>query len=134
MATHTKIATANAPATAERRFSACAGSAPVSAERDVPDRVVERVGLTRRQIRFANSRLKGGGIAEIKAGQEGGAVQQERDRPGNGTDREARADGGNVRECWAGLGRVRTRGGRHARNSPCRAGRVSSEALLQRAH
>ena len=114
IATQTKIATAQCSGDGGHEIQRVRGLRARQRERDVPDCVVERVGLTRREIRVRRLRLKRGCIAEIQARQEGGVIQEERDCPDDGANREAGTGGRERRECWFGLGRVRTRDGRHA--------------------
>ncbi len=95
-------------------------------KRQVAEGVIERIGLTRCQIDLAHACLEGSGVAEIKPGQERRVIEEKRDGSGECANRVTDAYGAGG-TCGAGLGRVRTRGRRHVRNSPCRPGRVSSE-------
>ena len=75
-----------------RRFSACAGSPPVSHSDSVADREVERVAVARRDHRRADHGLKRSGVAEVEAGQQRRVIQREGRRGDDQRGERAAAD------------------------------------------
>ena len=63
---------------ADARFSARAGSPPTARKHEVANGEIQRIPVPGRNVAVADRRLEGTGVAEVKPGEKGGAVQEER--------------------------------------------------------